>query len=77
MPDEKVHFELTRDEAIVFFDWLVRLNQATDQKFADEAEQRVLWDLEATLESELAEPFASNYDELLAAARSRIRDPQE
>lgn len=77
MAEKKVQFELSRDEALVLFEWLARFNKATDQRFADQAEQRVLWDLEAMLESELAEPFASNYDELLAAARSRVRDPQE
>ena len=77
MKDENVCFELSRDEAIVFFDWLARLNKGTNHAFADQAEQRVLWDLEATLESKLAEPFARNYEELLAAARGRVRDAQE
>ena len=77
MVDKKVHLELSPDEALVFFEWLARFNKATDHQFADQAEQRVLWDLESTLESELAEPFAPNYDELLAAARSRVRDTQE
>ena len=77
MADEQVDFKLSRDEAIVFFDWLARFNKATNHTFADQAEQRVLWDIEAALESKLTEPFASNYDELLAAARNRVRDPQE
>jgi hypothetical protein len=77
MADKKVLLELSRDEALVFFEWLARFNKGKDQQFADQAEQRVLWDLEAMLESELVEPLAPNYDELLTAARSRVRDPQE
>lgn len=77
MPIEKVLLELSRDEAIVLFDWLSRFNRSANESFSDQAEQRVLWDLEAALESHLAEPFAENYDEVLAAARSRVRDSQE
>lgn len=46
-------------------------------RFEDQAEQRVLWDLEAALEKHLTEPLKSDYRERLEAARSRVRDSEE
>lgn len=76
MPDSKIHLELSRDEALVFFEWLSRFNKAEDSKFADQAEQRVLWDIEGQLETSLAEPFEPNYEERLAKARATVRDSE-
>ena len=39
--------KLSHDEAIVFFEWLARFNAFEEHQFEDQAEQRVLWDLEA------------------------------
>lgn len=74
---EHVTLNLTRDEAIVFFEWLSRFNAEEGRQFEDQAERRVLWNLEASLESTLVEPFKPDYDQILAAARSRVRDPSE
>jgi hypothetical protein len=71
---DKMTVTLSRDEALVLFEWLARFNQTSDATFADQAEQRVLWNLEAVLEKTLAEPFAGDYDKLLAEARARLRD---
>ena len=73
MSDSRVTLDLTMDEAIVFFDWLSRFNRQTTN-FEDQAEQRVLWDLEAMLESVLSEPFESDYSEILRKARAAVRD---
>jgi hypothetical protein len=77
MTNDKVTLEISREEALVFFEWLARFNKAEDVAFADQAEQRVLWDIEAMLESALVEPFDPKYDELLEAARAKVRDPRE
>lgn len=77
MKSEKTIVELSREEALVLLEWLSRLNKTGNSAFVDQAEQRVLWDLEAMLEANLAEPFHPNYDELLAAARAAVRDPTE
>jgi hypothetical protein len=74
---EKVRLELSRDEALVFFEWLTRLNKVESAEFEDQAEQRVLWDIEAMLESSLEEPLDPAYSELLAQARARVRDSAE
>jgi hypothetical protein len=73
---EPVLLELSRDEAVVLLDWLHRFN-SNKQTFEDQAEQRALWNLEALLESTLEEPFEPVYQELVMAARSRLRDPNE
>ena len=76
MESNKINLELSREEALVLFDWLSRFNKDGDAKFEDQAEQRVLWDVEGMLESALVEPFDPKYDELLARARARVRDPE-
>jgi hypothetical protein len=73
----EVTLTLSPSAALVLFDWLARLNHGGDGAFADQAEQRVLWDLEAMLESALAEPFSAEYETLLRAARDAVRDATE
>jgi hypothetical protein len=70
---DSVNILLTSDDALVLFEWLARFNKA-EGEFADQAEQRVLWDLEAQLESSLVAPLRPDYNAILAAARDRIRD---
>ncbi|MEO0460584.1 MAG: hypothetical protein AAF219_07060 [Myxococcota bacterium] len=73
----RVTFELSSDEAIVFFDWLARFNEKDDHTFEDQSEQRILWDLEAGLEKSLSAIVSSDYESRLADARSRVRDPEQ
>ena len=65
---------LTRNEAIVLFELLSRYADGSALAIADQAEQRVLWDLCSMLERELHEPISPDYDELLARAREAVRD---
>jgi len=74
---KKISIELTNEEALVLLDYLSRCSKKEEYKFEDQAEQRVLWDIEATLESVLIEPLKSNYDELLAKAREKVRDQSD
>ena len=71
---EDVVIKLTKDEALVLFDWLARFNETENQAFEDQAEQRALWNLECYFERELAEPINSDWDGIIAAARARLRD---
>ena len=71
---KRVKIELTSDAALVLYDWLTRFNQRTDTDFADQAEERVLFDLESVLEKALVAPLQSDYPALLAQARSNMRD---
>ena len=74
MRSKKVKIELTSDEALVLYDWLTRFNQRADTDFVDQAEERVLFDLEALLEKTLVAPLQSDYANALAQARSNVRD---
>ncbi len=69
--------ELSKEQALVFYEWLSKFNGAEGRQFDDQAEERVLWDIEAMLESTLVEPFDPRYEELVANARQAVRDPAE
>ena len=74
MQSTRVRLEFTSDEALVLYEWLTRFNQRDNTDFSDQAEERVLFDLEAMLEKVLMAPLQSDYAELLAQARSNVRD---
>lgn len=78
MAAEGISVALSHDQALVLFEWLARTG-ADEQPavFEDQAEQRVLWDLEAVLEKHLVDPFKSDYRERLEQARGRVRDSEE
>ena len=65
MQSKRVKIELTSDEALVLYDWLTRFNQRADTDLADQAEERVLFDLEAMLEKALVAPLQSAYANFL------------
>lgn len=58
MNSKNVNIQLTKDEAIVLFEFLGRFNERIDfDRFEDKAEGRVLCDIECILEKELSQPF--------------------
>ena len=66
---------LKRAEALVLFEWLsVRRDDKSDLPWEHQSEQRVMWDLLASLEKLLHEPFAAGYRALLAKAREEVAD---
>lgn len=75
--NDPVELSLSRDQALVLHDYAARLNVREDGPSRGAAERRVLWDLEAMLESQLVEPFEPDYADKLAAARARARDPED
>jgi hypothetical protein len=78
MSETNIKIALSRDEALVLFDWLTRFNQAEHPDlFEAQAEQRALWNLEAILDKSLVELLAPNYKELLDEARARLRDSDD
>jgi integrase len=72
-PKATTPIELTRAEAIVLFDWLHRHEDA-DTTPGDAVEQRALWNLNAVLERTLVEPFQSDYNDIVQAARTHLSD---
>lgn len=72
MRDSKVTVELTRAEALVLFEWLASRDALESPATEAQAEQTVLWRLEAALERVLPEPLAPDYKQLLSAARQSV-----
>ncbi len=74
MNDEQFNIQLSRDEAIVLFDFLSRYSDSDQFLIEDQAEERVLWNMCCTLESGLSEPFLPDFKTRLDAARDNVRD---
>ena len=76
MTENGVEFSLTKNQALVLFEWLSRENPAvgTASPFEDQAEQQVLWILEGKLEKHIDELFSPDYRRALIAARGAVRD---
>lgn len=71
MTDGNVELRLTNAEALVLFEWLAAAHDANGL-IVDEAEQRVLWDLESQLETKLVEPLMPHYTGLVNAAKRAV-----
>jgi len=74
MSDEQIKIQLSSAEALVLFEFVSRFTNHGQLEIADQAEERVLWDVCSSLESQLAAPLDSNYQALLSNARSKVRD---
>ncbi len=72
--DGFVLIKFSNEEAIVFLEWLSRFNEEEDNKFADQAEERILWDIEAVLEKNTIGILGNDYAEALSKARKTVRD---
>jgi len=71
--DKDVQISLSKQEALVLFDWLARMSESGSlNDLVDCVEEHVLWDIEASLESILSEPLDSNYREILETARKEL-----
>lgn len=75
--DKSLNLTTTKDEALVLFEFLARFNETEHSDiFEDQAEQKTLWVLQGQLEKQLAEPFKSDYKDIIKKARNRIRDEE-
>jgi hypothetical protein len=75
MPDDNVKLELSKSEALVLFEFLSRFSNPPHKlEIQDQAEGRVLWDMCCYLEKRLAEPFDTDYRQILQKARDIVRD---
>lgn len=74
---EEIIIKLDKDEALVLFDFLSRVNNKDLKEiFEDQAELKTLWILEGQLEKQLVEPFKPEYTDIIRDARNRIRDEE-
>jgi hypothetical protein len=72
-----IRIELTRDEALVLFEFLSRHLDDSVLAVNDAAEQQTLWKLQCLLEKQLVEPLLAEYDQLLQQARARILSSED
>jgi hypothetical protein len=73
--NHKVKINLTEDEAIVLLEWIGSFNESSKSDlFSDQAEQRVLWDLDACLEENVSASLDKDYKKILAEAKKNVRD---
>lgn len=68
-----IRIEVTRDEALVLFEFLSRHLDDGVLAVNDATEQQTLRNLQCLLEKQLVEPFLAEYDQLLQQARARMR----
>ena len=75
---DDVSVSLTADEALVLFELLHRWEDAgsIDPGLFD-GEQTALWNLSASLERVLSEPFSAKYNDLVAQARGRLHGGED
>jgi len=74
---KKISIELTNNEALVLVEFLLRFRDKEKLSIEDEAEEQILWDLVALLESEVPELLDENYGELLEKAREIVKSGEE
>ena len=67
-----ISLTLKHDEALILFEWLASLEEKALHNVCDEAEQKVLWQIEAQLESQLPDILMSDYAARVAAAKGRV-----
>ena len=74
MNADKITIQLTKNEAIVLFNFLSNFSNSEKLEIEHQSEERVLWNLCCDLEKILVEPFQENYKEILEVARESVKD---
>lgn len=74
---EPVTLHLSRDEALVLFEFFARFDEDDLFRLRNNAEFVAFMRMAGQLEKALVEPFQSNYGELLASARERLAEGYE
>jgi hypothetical protein len=72
--DERVAISLSRDAALILFEFLSRFSEDEELRIAHQAEERVLWNMQCDLEKALSDPLSHDYPDRLQQARERVRD---
>ena len=77
METQIIQLSITKNEALVLFDFLTRFNKTQHSGiFEDQAEEKTLWVLETHLEKQLVEHFMPDYIDIIKKARASIRDEE-
>ena len=70
--EDAVTLSLSKNQALVLFEWLTNLDDKDDSDYSHPSEERVVWELQSQLEKILTEPFDAEYPALLSAARAKV-----
>lgn len=68
---EEITLSMTKEEALVLFEWIAREDKAERLFYSYSSEQKVIWRLEAKLEK-LLPVFSPTYDQELSQARELL-----
>jgi hypothetical protein len=70
--EETIHISLSKHQALVLFEWLTKQDESDTFKYDHDAEQCIVWKLQAQLERTLVEPFREDYLSKLEQARNKV-----
>ena len=70
MSDDSITMTLSRQEALVLFDWLASLDDGNASSICDDAQQQVVWAVEGRLEKVLTEVLAPDYTNIISNAKT-------
>ena len=74
MDNESLKIEITKNEALVLFEFLSRYSDTDILSIKHAGEKQALLNLACTFEKTLPEPFSSDYKKTLESARQKIQD---
>jgi hypothetical protein len=75
--DSDINLKITRDEALVLFEFFARFSERDEFTLRNTAEYLSFQTIAAQLDRELVEPFDPAYEDLLVAARNRLSSGYE
>lgn len=70
--DKSVTVRFSKEEALVFFEWLANNNSKTNIEFQHESELRLLLNLESSMEGQISDLFIPNYVNVLEKYRNSL-----
>ncbi|MBM7830278.1 hypothetical protein JOE59_000983 [Agromyces cerinus] len=73
MSEDRVLVEFSQDEALVLFEWVAAYNELHDSEEQPTAEEYVLGNLEAALESQVNVVLSARYKEEHREAQARLQ----
>ena len=74
MKKEEIEINLTKDEALVLFEFLSRFSDKNELKIEHQSEERALWNLKCIFEKVLSEHFSKDYFKIIEVAREQLKD---
>ncbi len=74
MKGDEIEIKLSKNKALVLFEFLHRFSDNDKLNIEHQSEERVLWDILGDLEKKLVEPFSPKYLDILNKARESVRD---